>query len=347
MVTIKDVARVARVSVATVSRVHNNSRAVTETTRRRVRRIADRLGYAPNAAARSLSTSRTNTVGVLLPDLFGEFYSELIRGIDQSAQRQGFHLLVASSHNEKQTIEVALQAMRGRVDGLIVMSPAPGAYVGVRDLPASFPVVLLNSAATGAAFDSLGVANARGAFDVVLHLAGLGHRRIAMITGPARNTDAAERLRGFRAGLREAGLRDGAAATVRGDFTEVSGFQACIELLRRAPRPSAIFAANDAMAIGALSALREAGVAVPGRIAVAGFDDIPTARYTHPPLTTVRVDISALGARATDRLLEAVANRRQHRKRRETLPVTLVIRESCGGGGQSSRHAFTPEEDAS
>src|SRR2546427_8994165 len=128
MVTIKDVARAAGVSVATVSRAHNNSRSVTEATRGRVRTVAARLGYAPNAAARSLSTSRTSTIGVLLPDLYGEFYSELIRGIDQTAQRQGFHLLVASSHNEKYAIAVALQYMRGRVDGLIVMSPAQVAH---------------------------------------------------------------------------------------------------------------------------------------------------------------------------------------------------------------------------
>src|SRR6266702_1889928 len=280
MVTIKDVAREAGVSVATVSRVHNNSRLVTDATRRRVRAVAQRLRYSPNAAARSLSTSRTSSIGVLLPDLYGEFYSELIRGIDQTAQRHGYHLLVASSHNEKGAIAAALQSMRGRVDGLIVMSPAPGAHLAVRDLGPAFPVVLLNSGAAGTAFDSLAIANAQGTRAIVHHLVALGHRRIATITGPARNSDAAERLRGYRA------------------------------------------------------ALREAGVAVPGDVAVAGFDDIPTARYAHPPLSTVRVDISALGERGTRRLLDAVANGGRDQKRRETLPVTLVIRESCGGRGQ-------------
>src|SRR5436190_208067 len=149
MVTIKDVARAAGVSVATVSRAHNRSHLVTEATGRRVRAVAERLGYSPHAAARSLSTRQTSTIGVLLPDLYGEFYSELIRGIDQTAQRHGFHLLLASSHNEKGAITAALQSMRGRVDGLVVMSPALGAHLAVRDLPASFPVVLLNSAAAG------------------------------------------------------------------------------------------------------------------------------------------------------------------------------------------------------
>ena len=329
MVTIKDVARAAGVSVATVSRVHNDSTLVTEDTRGRVRAVAARLGYSPHAGARSLSTRKTNGIGVLLPDLHGEFYSELIRGIDQRAQRDGFHLLLASSHNEKAAIAAALQSMRGRVDGLIVMSPAPGAHLPVRDLPASFPVVLLNSAAVGAEFDALAVANAQGSAQMVAHLIAAGHRRIAVIKGPARNHDAAERLRGYHAGLREAGIAADPMLEAQGDFTDTSGYAAGLELLGRHPRPTAIFATNDAMAIGALSALREAGVPVPQEMAVAGFDDIPMARYMHPPLSTVRVDIAALGERAADRLLEAVASRRKHKKRREVVPVTLVIRESC------------------
>lgn len=345
MVTIRDVARAARVSVATVSRVHNESALVTDATTRRVRAVATRLGYSPHAAARSLSAGRTNTIGVLLPDLYGEFYSELIRGIDQTAQREGFHLLVASSHNEKDAIEAALQSMRGRVDGLVVMSPAPDAHAVVR-APATFPVILLNSAAAGSGFDTMNIANAAGSAAMVRHLLALGHRRIAMICGPTRNVDATERLRGYRAALRKAGIANGKHFEVPGDFSEASGFQACLDLLHRTPRPTAIFAANDAMAIGALSALREAHIAVPAEIAVAGFDDIPTARYMHPPLTTVRVDIHTLGERATRRLLEAVAQRRggRNRKRRETVPVTLVIRESCGGGEQPPHRSFIPQE---
>jgi LacI family transcriptional regulator len=334
MVTIRDVARAARVSVATVSRVQNNSNAVTEATRRRVRSVAVRLGYAPHAAARSLSTSKTSSIGVLLPDLYGEFYAELIRGIDQTAQRHGYHLLVASSHNDKATIEAALQAMRGRVDGLIVMAPAPGAYAPVRDLPERFPVVLLACNARGRAFDSIVMANRQGAYQMVRHLVGLGHRLIALIAGPPRNFDAAERLRGYRTALEDSGIVGSRGWEVVGDFTQASGFEACRTLLDQQPRATAIFAANDAMAIGALSALREAGVRVPEDVAVAGFDDVPMARYMHPPLSTVRVDIRTLGERATSRLLDAVGNGRKHHNRRETLPVTLVIRESCGGPGR-------------
>ncbi|PYO42449.1 MAG: LacI family transcriptional regulator [Gemmatimonadetes bacterium] len=347
MVTIRDVARAARVSVATVSRVQNESSLVREPTRRRVRTVARRLGYTPHAAARSLSTRRTSSIGVLLPDLYGEFYAELIRGIDQTAQHQGYHLLVASSHNDKATIEAALQAMRGRVDGLILMSPASGAHIPVRDLPERFPVVLLSCNASGRAFDSIVVANRRGAHDMVRHLLARGHRRIAMITGPARNFDAVERWRGYRAALESAGVRRSRQWEVPGDFTQAGGFEACRALLRGHPRPTAIFAGNDAMAIGALSALAEAGVPVPGEMAVAGFDDIPMARYMHPPLSTVRVDISALGERAARRLLDAVGNGRRHHNRRETLPVTLVVRESCGGRGQPAASSPRRQEGTS
>src|SRR5438093_4067068 len=301
MLTIKDVPRAAGVSVATVSRAHNKSRLVTETTGRRVRAVAERLGYSPHAAARSLSTRHTSTIGVLLPDLYGEFYSELIRGIDQTAQRHGFHLLLASSHNEKDAITAALQSMRGRVDGLVVMSPAPGAHLAVRDLPASFPVVLLNSAATGAAFDAITIANGRGAADMVEHLVGLGHRRLAMIRGPETNSDAAERLRGFRAAVQAAGLERDDVWEVPGDFTDTSGFQAGVELLRHARRPRAVFAANDAIAIGGLSAFREAGAAVPGDAPATAIGDIPMARYSHPPRSTVRVHTAPPATRAATR----------------------------------------------
>src|SRR5438046_9973386 len=177
MVTIRDVARTAGVSVATVSRVHNGSRLVVETTRRRVHAVATRLRYSPHAAARTLSTNKTSTVGVLLPDLYGEFYSELIRGIDHTAQRHGYHLLLASSHNDNQAIAAALQSMRGRVDGLIVMPPAPGAYAAARRLLSTFPVVLLSSGVKGAGVDAITVANAAGARAMVAHLLTLGHRR--------------------------------------------------------------------------------------------------------------------------------------------------------------------------
>lgn len=335
MTTIKDVARAAGVSVATVSRVQNGSVLVKETTRRRVGEVAARLGYSPHGAARSLITSRTNTLGVLLPDLYDEFFSEVIRGIDQTAQREGYYLLVSSSHEERPAVEAALRSMRGRVDGLIVMWPEMD-ETAVPNLPPGCPVVLLSSPVGPNGFDVITMANYEGAYAMVCHLLDLGHRRIAIIKGVEGNADAAERLRGYRGALVSAGLAS-AAIEVAGDFKEESGFRAAGELLQRGIRPTAIFAANDAMAIGALSALREAGLRVPDDIALAGFDDIPMARYMDPALSTVHVDISALGEHATLRLLAAVRDKDRHEHRAETVPTTLVLRRSCGATVPASR----------
>lgn len=342
MSTIKDVAREAGVSVATVSRVFNGSARVAEGTRDVVREVAARLRYTPHGAARSLITSRTSTLGVLLPDLYGEFFSEVIRGVDTTARRGGYHLLVSSSHDNPTEMEAVLGAMRGRVDGLLVMSPDAEAVRALAMLPESFPVVLLNSAANGT-HDALTIQNLEGASAMVRHLIGLGHRRIAIIKGAERNHDALERLRGYREALSGAGISIDEAIEIPGDFSEGAGYAAAAELVRRPRRPTAIFASNDAMAIGALSALHERGIRVPQQMAVAGFDDIPMARYMNPPLSSVHVDIAELGARATGRLVETLRARTNGEPWRETLPTRLVVRQSCGGPLRDNRNTSREE----
>ncbi len=331
IITIRDVARIAKVSVATVSRVINNSGPVSGATRLRIERVAAKLRYSPNGAARSLITSKTSTLGVLLPDLYGEFFSEVIRGIDQRAQRHGYHVIVSSSHNDRREVEIALGAMRGRVDGLIVMSPDVDPSALEANFLPSLPVVLLNCAVKGDAFDTLNIDNAAGAQAMTNHLIGLGHARIAFIQGAARNHDADERLKGYRAALKGARLERHEQWEPRGDFTESGGYRAAMGLLKRRPRPTAIFAANDSMAIGALSALHDGGVVVPDEMAMAGFDDIPIARYTSPPLSSVHVPINRLGEWATDKVLHAISHKNEHRRKQELLATTLVIRQSCGG----------------
>lgn len=348
--TIRDVAREAGVSVATVSRVLNGSGPVHEETRERIRAVARALRYVPDSAARSLITRRTETLGVVLPDLYGEFFSEVMRGLDQAARRRGYHVLVSSSHADRAEIEAAVGAMMGRVDGLVVMAPDVDAAALAANLPESLPVVLLNSGQGGEEegdvvgavaatipFDVVDVDNYGGARAAVRHLLAQGHSRVAIIKGAERNHDARERLRGYRDALAGAGLEAPPRWEIAGDFTEGAGHEAARRVLKMRPRPTALFAANDTMAIGALSALREAGARVPEDVAVVGFDDIPLARYMSPPLTSVHVDITRLGGRAVERLLEIVADGaagaegRRSARRRETLPTTLVVRESCGG----------------
>lgn len=330
MITIKDVAREAGVSVATVSRVYAGSDLVSEQTRVHVREVGGRLNYTPHAAARSLSTNKTNTIGVLLPDLYGEFFSEVIRGIDQAARPFGYHLLVSSAHEEQSAVDAALGSMRGRVDGLIFMSPDLDARAALSRLPAHLPVVVLNSPDEGTQAGSIIIANYEGAHAMVRHLMALGHRRIAIIKGAVGNFDAAERLRGYRAALQDSGIPPEPRWELQGDFSENSGFAAANEVLALSPRPTAVFAANDSMAIGALYGFRQAGLQVPADIAVTGFDDIPIARYLEPPLTSVHVDITALGERAMRRLLHAMRPNGQRPAEREVLPATLVVRSSCG-----------------
>ncbi len=329
MVTIKDVAREANMSVATVSRVLNGSGPVSEKTRRLIREVAGQMRYVPHSGARSLITSKTETLGVLLPDLYGEFFSEVIRGMDDTAQRNGFHLLISRAYADRHGIETAIRAMRGRVDGVVVMSPDLDAE-SLLNMPSAMPVVLLCSVSRGNGIDSLTIQNCRGAREMVGHLVSLGHRRIAIIKGSPRNYDSAERLRGYRIALRDAGIVPDTSLELAGNFTEAGGYAAAIELLAMRLRPTAIFAANDSMAIGALSALRESGVEVPEEMAVAGFDDIPLARYMDPPLSSVHVPICELGARAVEILLEGITHKNGHARKRERVSTKLVIRSSTG-----------------
>ncbi|MHB8797700.1 MAG: LacI family DNA-binding transcriptional regulator [Thermoanaerobaculia bacterium] len=328
---IREVARAAGVSVATVSRVVNGTAVVRDETKRRVEAEIARLRYAPHAAARSLITNRTSAVGVVLPDIWGEYFSEVIRGIDLAARQAGYHVLVSSSHSDAAETREVLRAMNGRVDGVVVMAPHASPRALWSSIPPALPAVFLNSAPGGADAPSLSVDNRGGARAMVAHLLALGHRRLAFVNGPSSNRDAAERRRGAHDALRAAGLSADAVLEIQGDFTEESGRVAGEELLRQSPRPTALFAANDSMAIGALYALRRARAAIPGQVAVAGFDDVPIARFASPPLSTVRHDIRSLGERALARLVAEIEGRGDGLPAREVLPFHLVLRYSTEG----------------
>ena len=339
MATIRDVARLAGVSIATVSRVFNGSPRVSVDSARRVRAAATRLDYWPNSGARSLTTSRTHALGVMLPDLFGEFFSEVIRGIDQAARQEKLQVLVSSSHADTQELLAAARTMRGRIDGLIAMVPDNGSSPEIQQIVRRFPVVLLNPRSRVAGCSTVSIANYDGARSVVEHLVGLGRRRVATVRGPKGNVDAEQRYRGYRDALRAARIAAVPALEFQGDFTEQSGYQCGAALLRADPWPSAVFAANDYMAIGLLRALRDVGIDVPRQIAVVGFDDIAFARYLDPPLTTVRVDAYALGERATLSLVRIMRMAPARRCTHFVLPTTLVVRGSCGAARTASTEA--------
>jgi LacI family transcriptional regulator len=301
--TIRDVARRAQLSVATVSRALNGFDNVSEKAKEQVEQAARELGYIPHAGARSLSLARTNAIGVVLPDLHGEFFSEIVRGMDREASRRGYLLLLSNLHGSPEQASLALRAMRGRVDGLIVMAPQLSVGDLAAALPGGIPSILINTRGGSGSQAAIHLDNAAGARAVVDHLAALGRRRLVHVAGPEGNIDADERAAAFRSACVERGLD---CEVLRGDFDEPSGERLVEALIRKRHRFDAVFAGNDNMAIGALQALRSAGANVPTDVAVAGFDDIPLA--SHLGLTTVRVRIAQLGERALTRLLDSLGS---------------------------------------
>ncbi|HVJ01155.1 MAG TPA: LacI family DNA-binding transcriptional regulator [Sphingomonas sp.] len=299
--TIRDVARRAQVSIASVSRAFNGVDNVRGETRERIMTAAAELGYVPHAGARSLSLARAQAIGVVLPDLHGEFFSECVRGMDKEASRRGYVLLLSNMHDDSEQSAAALRTMRGRVDGLLVMAPHIPLASLERALPAALPSVLINAPGEVASHPGLRLDNAAGAEAMVRHLLERGCRHIVHIAGPQGNVDARERAQGFRDALQRL-APEMPVRVVQGDFNEESGEAAASEILASGEPCDAVFAANDMMAIGCLHMLRLAGKRVPEDIAVAGFDDVPLARYV--ALTTMQVRIAEIGSRAVGRLID-------------------------------------------
>jgi LacI family transcriptional regulator len=330
--TIYTVAERAGVSISTVSRVLNNQPLVKAETKARVLQAMEALGYRPSACARGLAANTTGTIAVVFPKLSGPFFSALIHGAEIAASESGYHLLIygaagAALGADNQTLGM----LTTKVDGLILASPGVSRCY-IRDLQRqNLPVVVLGQEPSGSdsPVDSIQPDNVGGAEEAVTHLIGHGCRRIAMIKGPAARTHASDREQGYRKALQEHGLPCYAELIVTGSFSEKSGYTAMQHLLRQDPIPDAVFAASDQMAIGAMAAIHESGLRVPEDIALVGFDDIETAQYAHPPLTTVHQDLLGQGQLAVNLLLARISGTESTVETR-VLPAALVIRRSCG-----------------
>ena len=328
-VTIRDVAKVAGVSATTVSRVYNHGELVTEETRERVRAVAKRMGYRPNVTAQSLSHGRTQTIGLIVPAPHGEFFSEIIRGIDEVTRAADYFLLISSAHYSLSENEAAVDALRGRVDGLLVMTTHVEAQQALLDGPSlDIPVVFMNSPVRDPAVHAFQIENRRGAYEATTHLIDRGHAHIGIILGPPDSQDVRERVAGYETALREAGLDPAAQVVIPGDFTQASGFAAGQKIRALDVVPDAFFCCNDYMAIGAMAALQQAGFRIPEDVALAGFDDIPSARYSTPPLTTVRVPVYDLGRQAAERLLTLLKAEASTAPRSQRLSSELIVRSS-------------------
>jgi LacI family transcriptional regulator len=325
MATLRDVAREAGVSVATASRAINGHSNVTAPTRAAVMAAVKKLNFVPHSGARSLTRRKTDTVGVILPDLFGEFFSEIIRGIDLVAHESGMHLLLGNMHGSAHETAAAVASMRGRVDGLLVMPPELKPETLADNLDPVLPTVLLNYDAGTLDLPYVAVDNYRGAYAMTEALLTGGARHIVHIAGPKHNRDARDRQRGFvDAMARIAGQRS--PAILPGDFSEDAGAAAARMLVQGRLPADAVFAANDLMAVGCIMQLGEAGISVPRDIMVAGFDDIPLARHVSPALTTMQVKIDQLGSTGMMMLLRLLRGETLGAESSMILTPTLITR---------------------
>lgn len=328
-VTIFDICRAAGVSSATVSRVINDSPLVHETTRNKVRKIIQRLGYRPSHAARMLTRQRTDTLGVIFPEMESPFHAELLAGIDQTAEEERYHILTAFVHSGRTAHDLIRRFVEERrVDAAIYLNMQVKTPVVIKDvLRSGLPVVLLDRFVDKA--PCVTIDNQAGVRMAIEHLLARGHRRVAFLQGPAENFDAAQRLAGARSALNRAGFPLDPALNWAGDFTEESGEAAVRRWLATGrPWPDAILACNDTMAFGLLIALRNHGIRVPEQVAVMGFDDGLGARWLE--LTTIRVPRRELGVQAA-RMALSLARGEKPDPFKVCLPVELVVRRTCGG----------------
>jgi LacI family transcriptional regulator len=330
MPTVQDVAQRAGVSTATVSYVLNGTRFVSDALRERVLAVVRELRYEPNAIARTLRSNRSDTLGLILPDLRNPFFTEVVRGVEEVAQARGYTVLLANSDEDPEREAKYVRVMRAKhVDGLII-APAGGAYEELEQLVQShFPVVLLDRDVAGLGASAVMLDNEAAAHAAVEHLIGLGHRRVGMITGRPPISSTIERERGYRRALREAGLPFDEHLVLTGESTTEGGAAAASTLLERPSPPSALFAANNLMTIGALMAIERHGLSIPGDIALVGFDEIPWADVFRPRLTTVEQPLYELGRMAAELVLKQ-RSAGDHYPERVLLPGTLIVRDSTG-----------------
>ncbi|MDX3531425.1 LacI family DNA-binding transcriptional regulator [Streptomyces sp. ID05-39B] len=331
--TLEEVAALAGVGRGTVSRVINNAAGVKESTRLAVRRAIDELGYVPNLAARSLAGRRADAVALVMTNtdwrLFGEpFFSEVVRAVGDALSGTAVQLLLTLVRTDEERKRFVEYARGGRVDGVLLMSVPAEDRLPDMLADAGLPTVLLGRRSGDERVTYVDADNVGGARAAVRHLVAGGRKAIAAITGPPDMYVARCRLRGYEEALAEAGLDHGSALVVQGDFTEASGRRAMARLIGRHPEVDAVFVASDAMAAGALDALRAAGRRVPQDVAVVGFDDFELAEQTNPPLTTVRQPLDEIGRTMVRLLLEEI-EQPEVAWRHVILRTQLVTRESA------------------
>jgi len=326
----RQIAERAKVSIGTVSHVINDTAKVREKLRQRVLHAIDSLGYQPSQLARGLRRNQTNIVVMIIPDITNPFFPAVVRGAEDVAYKHSLRLVLCNTDNDAQKETFYLNEMRSyRPAGWLVI-PATDSQMAIqlKSSAASWPpVICIDRQPQGWTGDAVVVANEAGARDATRHLLRMGHRQLAVITGPLRLTNAKERLTGFKRALAEAKVHIEPEYIQEARFDRQSGYESATRLLRMLPRPTAIFACNDLMALGVLMAAREMGLRCPEDISIVGFDDLDFAEFTAPALTSVHQLGYQLGTTAARLLLERMNSRKQIPKK-VVLPSELKIRHS-------------------
>jgi len=328
--TMLHVAEAARVSVATVSALLNGTATVSPELTQRIEQAIRDIGYKRNAIARSLKMGTTRTVGLTVPHITNPFFTDVVSVIQQAFDRAGYAVMLCCTDEDLNTQDEQIRLLLDRmVDGLIVARVGDGGILKGLVEDANVPVVLLDRLCEGVDTDAVVLDNQRAVFDAITYLLDLGHRRIGYITGTSDISPMHDRMTGYREALQAAGLPVAEELVRSGNFHEIDGYNATMQLLSLHDRPSAIFSANNPMVIGTMKAIRDIGLSCPEDISVACFDDFPWSDVFAPQLTTVAQPVQAIGEQAANLLLDRLAGNRDAPPRKLVLKGRLMIRNSC------------------
>ena len=334
-VTIKDIARMAKVSHTTVSRALNDKSRIKNETKVRILDIAKELNYRPNFIARSLVMRRTKTIGLVITTIANPFYTELSQGIEATAIRLGYNIILCSTNYDLSVEKQYIDMLRSKgVDGIIFTSAHMGDPNIIGLAEEGFPIILVNRRTyhpmVRERVDYVGVDNIRGGFLAVEHLIKLGHKRIGVIGGSSESSVGFERLQGGKKALTAYGLEERGDYFLEGDFLKGSGYQGGKKFLKMKEPPTAIFAANDYMALGTYQAIVEEGLKIPEEIALVGFNDIEFTSMKGIELTTIGQKKYEMGAMAVKTLIERIEGRETGPSEEIILEPELIVRKTCG-----------------
>jgi DNA-binding LacI/PurR family transcriptional regulator len=331
MATIKDVAKEAGVSVATVSKILNYADYSTTQTREKVMNVIKRLNYQPNHIARSMVNGKTGMIALVIPDVRNSFFTEVARGVEDVANKYDFRVILCNTDEDPAKQKNYIDVLQGRIiDGFIIAVASDDDRQLKKIDRTKLPFVLIDRQCQNLLVDAIIVDNRDGAFKAVNHLIANGHRRVGFIAGKRDTQTGRDRLRGYRDALAESGVACDLNLVQDGEFTSAGGYLATKALISLPERPTAIFASNNAMTIGMLKALTEAKIRIPEEMAVIGFDDTDWTDFFTPPLTVVRQPTYTMGTLAGEILFQRLSETVFLERKEIVLKPELVIRESCG-----------------